>query len=114
MSVEAVVVGDGWIDVRTRRKLRSLGAFGGRPHGWRSGRDNDRLDQLSTVAAYRKRGPLLVAGSRETAFRVEAMTSRLVHVAVVDVIFVMLAMRKEPSSTETRQRGRERASSLIA
>ena len=35
----------------------------------------------------------IVAGSRETAFRLEAMASRLVHVALVDALSVALALR---------------------
>ncbi len=35
----------------------------------------------------------VVAGSRETAFRVEAMASRLVHLAVLDALFVAVALR---------------------
>ena len=33
----------------------------------------------------------VVAGSRETAFRVEAMASRLVHIAIVDALVVLVA-----------------------
>jgi DNA-binding MurR/RpiR family transcriptional regulator len=42
----------------------------------------------------------IVAGSREMAFRVEAMASRLVHVAVVDALFVLLALRLGPASAD--------------
>lgn len=35
----------------------------------------------------------LVTGSRETAFRVEAMASRLAHLSVLDALFVALAVR---------------------
>jgi DNA-binding MurR/RpiR family transcriptional regulator len=35
----------------------------------------------------------LVTGSKETAFRVEAMSSRLAHLAVLDALFVALAAR---------------------
>jgi len=35
---------------------------------------------------------LLVAGSRETSYRIEAMTSRLVHMAVLDAIYVAVAL----------------------
>lgn len=35
----------------------------------------------------------LVAGSRETSYRIEAMTSRLVHLAVLDAIYVSIALR---------------------
>ncbi|OLT11357.1 RpiR family transcriptional regulator [Pseudonocardia sp. CNS-139] len=37
---------------------------------------------------------LLVAGSRETSYRIEAMTSRLVHLAVLDAIYVSIALRR--------------------
>lgn len=37
-------------------------------------------------------GAVLVAGSRETAFRVEAMSSRLAHTAVLDALCVALAL----------------------
>lgn len=37
---------------------------------------------------------VLVAGSRETAYRIEAMSSRIVHLAVLDAIFVTLALRQ--------------------
>ncbi len=36
---------------------------------------------------------VIVAGSPETAYRVEAMTSRLVHIAVLDALFVLVARR---------------------
>jgi DNA-binding MurR/RpiR family transcriptional regulator len=36
---------------------------------------------------------LLVAGSRETSFRIEAMTSRLVHLAVLDAVYVAVTLR---------------------
>lgn len=36
---------------------------------------------------------LLVAGSAETGFRLEAMTSRFVHLAVIDALYVALAQR---------------------
>jgi DNA-binding MurR/RpiR family transcriptional regulator len=38
-------------------------------------------------------GISLVAGSRETAFRMEAMASRLAHLSVLDALFVALAVR---------------------
>lgn len=40
---------------------------------------------------------LLVAGSRETAYRIEAMTSRLVHLAVLDALYVSIALRHPES-----------------
>lgn len=40
---------------------------------------------------------LLVAGSRETTYRIEAMTSRLVHLAVLDAIYVAIALRHPES-----------------
>ncbi|WTX00103.1 MurR/RpiR family transcriptional regulator [Streptomycetaceae bacterium NBC_01309] len=40
---------------------------------------------------------VLVAGSRETAYRVEAMTSRLVHLALLDAVHVSLALRHPPA-----------------
>lgn len=43
----------------------------------------------------------LVAGSAETAYRVEAMTSRIVHFAVLDALFVTLALRSESSAACT-------------
>jgi RpiR family carbohydrate utilization transcriptional regulator len=36
----------------------------------------------------------LVAGSRETSFRLEAMASRLVHLSVLDALFVAIALRR--------------------
>lgn len=38
---------------------------------------------------------LLVAGSRETNYRIEAMTSRIVHLTVLDALFVVMALRHE-------------------
>jgi len=35
----------------------------------------------------------LVAGSRETAFRLEAMTSRVIHLLVLDSLFIALGLR---------------------
>ena len=40
----------------------------------------------------------LVAGSAETAYRVESMTSRIVHFAVLDALFVTLALRSSSSA----------------
>ena len=40
----------------------------------------------------------LIAGSAETAYRVESMTSRIVHFAVLDALFVTLALRSSTSS----------------
>lgn len=39
----------------------------------------------------------LIAGSAETAYRVEAMTSRIVHFAVLDALYVILALRRPES-----------------
>jgi DNA-binding MurR/RpiR family transcriptional regulator len=36
---------------------------------------------------------LLVAGSRETTYRIEAMASRIVHLAVLDALYVVIALR---------------------
>lgn len=41
----------------------------------------------------------LVAGSAETAYRVEAMASRIVHLTVLDVIYVLLSLRS-PTAAE--------------
>lgn len=40
----------------------------------------------------------LVAGTAETAYRVEAMMSRIVHFAVLDALYVTLAMRRPHSA----------------
>ncbi|MCF2532857.1 MurR/RpiR family transcriptional regulator [Yinghuangia soli] len=40
---------------------------------------------------------VLVAGSSETAFRVEAMSSRLVHLALLDALYVTVALRHGPA-----------------
>ncbi|MDI2130117.1 MurR/RpiR family transcriptional regulator [Yinghuangia seranimata] len=40
---------------------------------------------------------VLVAGSSETAYRVEAMSSRLVHLAVLDALYVTVALRHGPA-----------------
>ncbi|WP_223695031.1 MurR/RpiR family transcriptional regulator [Leifsonia poae] len=40
---------------------------------------------------------ILVAGSPETAYRVEAMVSRIVHLTLLDAIFVALTMRSATS-----------------
>ena len=45
---------------------------------------------------------VLVAGSRETAFRVEAMSSRLAHAAVLDALCVSLALA-HPDRARTAQ-----------
>lgn len=44
-------------------------------------------------------GHVLVAGSRETAYRIESMTSRLVHLAVLDALYVLIALR-QPKTQE--------------
>ncbi|GAA0823642.1 MurR/RpiR family transcriptional regulator [Streptosporangium amethystogenes subsp. fukuiense] len=41
---------------------------------------------------------LLVAGSRETAYRIESMTSRVVHLVVLDAIFTLIALRSRTSN----------------
>jgi DNA-binding MurR/RpiR family transcriptional regulator len=40
----------------------------------------------------------IVAGSAETSFRVEAMASRIVHLAVLDVLYVALSQRARTSA----------------
>jgi len=45
---------------------------------------------LTEIADY-----VIVAGSAETAYRVEAMASRIVHLTVMDAIFVALSLRDE-------------------
>jgi DNA-binding MurR/RpiR family transcriptional regulator len=40
----------------------------------------------------------LIAGSRETSYRVEAMTSRLAHLVVLDALFVLIALRRPEES----------------
>lgn len=40
----------------------------------------------------------LVTGSKETAFRVEAMASRLAHLSVLDALYVALAIRNRDRS----------------
>jgi DNA-binding MurR/RpiR family transcriptional regulator len=40
---------------------------------------------------------VLVAGSRETAYRIETMTSRIVHLVLLDAIFVLIALRHKHS-----------------
>lgn len=40
----------------------------------------------------------LIAGSAETAYRVEAMTSRLAHLAVLDTLFVLVTLRRPGQS----------------
>jgi DNA-binding MurR/RpiR family transcriptional regulator len=44
----------------------------------------------------------LVAGSKETSYRQDAMASRLAHLAVLDALYVGLAMR-DPARTEKAQ-----------
>ena len=39
----------------------------------------------------------LVAGSKETSYRVEAMASRIVHLAVLDALYVTITLRHEPA-----------------
>jgi DNA-binding MurR/RpiR family transcriptional regulator len=48
---------------------------------------------------------LLVAGSRETAYRIEAMTSRLVHLAVLDALYVAVALRSPATADALRATG---------
>jgi DNA-binding MurR/RpiR family transcriptional regulator len=43
---------------------------------------------------------VVVAGSRETAYRIEAMTSRIVHLTVLDALFVLLAL-SQPTAQRT-------------
>ncbi len=45
---------------------------------------------------------VLVAGSAETAFRVEAMTSRIVHLTVVDAIFVAYSLTEPDAAAYQR------------
>jgi DNA-binding MurR/RpiR family transcriptional regulator len=40
---------------------------------------------------------VIVVGSRETAYRVEAMTSRLVHLAVLDALYVAITLHHPPA-----------------
>jgi DNA-binding MurR/RpiR family transcriptional regulator len=41
----------------------------------------------------------LVAASRETLYRVEAMASRIAHLVVLDALYVALALRRERAAT---------------
>lgn len=54
------------------------------------------LAQLSDV--------LIVAGSAETGYRVEAMTSRFIHLAVVDALFVAVAEARPNRAAATQER----------
>jgi DNA-binding MurR/RpiR family transcriptional regulator len=45
----------------------------------------------------------LVAGSRETDFRVEAMTSRIAHTAVLDALFVAVCLRDMERTRRAQQ-----------
>lgn len=47
--------------------------------------DRSPLTKLVDVA--------LVAGSRETSYRIEAMTSRIAHIAVLDALYVAVCLR---------------------
>lgn len=39
----------------------------------------------------------MVAGSRETAYRIEAMTSRIMHLSVLDALFALVVQRRPDS-----------------
>jgi DNA-binding MurR/RpiR family transcriptional regulator len=43
---------------------------------------------------------VIVAGSHETAFRIEATASRLVHVAVIDALVVLLTLHRRDAAAE--------------
>lgn len=45
----------------------------------------------------------LVAGSRETSFRVEAMASRMAHMTVLDALFVAVALRDRTRSLAAQE-----------
>ncbi|MDR7418921.1 MAG: MurR/RpiR family transcriptional regulator [Armatimonadota bacterium] len=47
---------------------------------------------------------VLVTASAETAFRVEAMASRIAHLSVIDALYVALATRRLESAIETLER----------
>lgn len=47
---------------------------------------------------------LLVAGSSETGYRVEAMTSRFVHLAIVDALFVAIAEARPDVAARAQQK----------
>ncbi|WP_207945752.1 MurR/RpiR family transcriptional regulator [Actinomadura sp. 7K534] len=42
---------------------------------------------------------VLVAGSRETSFRIEAMTSRIAHLSLLDALFVSLVLRRPAAAS---------------
>jgi RpiR family transcriptional regulator, carbohydrate utilization regulator len=46
---------------------------------------------------------VIVAGTREASFRLEAMASRLAHLALMDALLVSVASRDEPRAQETLQ-----------
>jgi DNA-binding MurR/RpiR family transcriptional regulator len=48
---------------------------------------------------------LLVAGSRETSYRIEAMTSRLLHLAVLDALYVAVVLRSPAAREALRATG---------
>ena len=46
----------------------------------------------------------LIAGSKETNYRIEAMSSRIVHTTVLDALFVALSLRNPDASNEAQAR----------
>ena len=57
---------------------------------------------------------VLVAGSRETAYRIEAMTSRIVHMSVLDALFALVVLNKagQPGFHGCHRRCARRTSNL--
>ena len=46
----------------------------------------------------------LIAGSKETNYRVEAMSSRIVHTTVLDALFVAVSLQNPVASSEAQER----------
>ena len=46
---------------------------------------------------------VLIAGSRETNYRVEAMTSRLAHIAVLDAVYVAISLARPDRARRAQQ-----------
>jgi RpiR family carbohydrate utilization transcriptional regulator len=49
----------------------------------------------------------LIAGARETAFRADAVASRLAHLSIIDALYVAVAMRRFDSSVFSLERANE-------
>ncbi|NUU21916.1 MAG: MurR/RpiR family transcriptional regulator [Streptomycetaceae bacterium] len=95
LGLDAVFPGDTHVQHVSARTLRPGDVCFAISH---TGATRETIAALRTARTVGDAADLvLVAGSSETAYRVEAMSSRLVHLALLDALYVTVALRHGPA-----------------